>query len=74
MEGSHKELSSARMFDVTSLVEHMPHSVSGRLCLCGGFFPQSCSSSHGEEGLVRDSSCVALCEHHDMHDLAKNSR
>lgn len=37
-------------------------------------FSQSCNSGHGEEGLVRDSSCLALCEHYDMHDLAKNTR
>lgn len=74
MERSHIELSSARMFDATSLVKHMPHCVLGRLCLCGGLFPHSCDSSHGEEGLVRDSSCAALCEHHDMHGLARNTR
>lgn len=73
-ERSHIELSSARMFDAASLVEHMPHSVLGRLCLCGGLFPQSCNSGHGEEGLVRGSSCPALCEHYDMHDLVKKTR
>lgn len=26
------------MFDAASLVEHMPHCVLGRLCLCGGLF------------------------------------
>lgn len=78
IERSHIELSSARMFDATSLVEHMPHSVLGRLfawwLFFFFFFPQSCSSGHGEEGLVRDSSCPVLCEHYDMYDLAKNTR
>lgn len=37
-------------------------------------FSQSCNSGHGEEGLVRDSICPALCEHYDMHDLAKSTR
>lgn len=31
MQGSHIELSSARMFDAASVVEHMPHSVLVRL-------------------------------------------
>lgn len=59
IERSPVELSSARMFDATSLVEHMPHSVLGRL-RGGFFFSQSCGSGHREEGLVRDSSCPVV--------------
>lgn len=75
---SHIELSSATMFDAASLVEHMPHSVLGRMLFvwwpCFFFFcPQSCNNWGWEEGPVRDSSCAALCEHHDMHDLAENT-
>lgn len=50
MERSHIELSSARMFDAASLVEHMPHSVLGRLCLCGGLFHRAATLAMGRKG------------------------
>lgn len=48
---------------------------SETICAVGFFFPpQSWSSGHGEEGLVRDSSCPVVCKHYDMYDLDKNTQ
>lgn len=76
MQGSHIELSSARMFDAASVVEHMPHSVLVRLFAHKVFFSplsQSCCSGRGEEGPVRDSSCPLVWKHYDMYDLDENA-
>lgn len=56
IERSAVELSSARMFDATSLAEHMPHSVLGRLR--GGFFSRlkPASLAIGRKGWSRTAA------------------
>lgn len=63
-ERSHIELSSARMFDAASLVEHMPHCVLGRLCLCGGLFHRVVATRRkGRSGTaaVQPSVSIVAC-------------
>lgn len=66
-ERSHIKLSSARMFDAASLVEHMPHSVSGRLCLYGClFFYRAVTLAIGRKGwsgtaAVQPSVSIMTC-------------
>lgn len=63
-ERSHIELSSARMFDAASLVEHMPHCVLGRLCLCGGLFHRVVATRRkGRSGTaaVQPSVSITAC-------------
>lgn len=67
IERSNIELSSARIFDAASFVEHMPHSVLGRLFVwCVVFFPKAAALAMGSKGwsgttAVQSSASIMTC-------------